>query len=352
MWGVELDDDTERKYSTYLRFCLVQGLDPIQEIEFVIGLLKKNAEAPKRVLKEALGQIQKELAGSTTEQKLNSITLMSGLAIPTMTQSVKDSILWPTFDINRALAKAVLVMLATDLAMDSNEVSGHSLTVWNDAESLKSIIESTLPRLRDSTHSAYQSQSPASSQIHPARLRVKYLADYADVEIVWTRHLPDHLELEGKKLRIFELASYLELSRNAMNDEAGIGLADCLKQGCFTSQFLTETLMTYPLLFPPKDRQWLKSQIKPHRNWTGWGWPTMTTALDPRLAAPFDNTLATDRYHRPLENSHELYERYPYWASRLHALYDEAQEPTPSTALGRYQKVGGDVNTHFCRQQL
>lgn len=94
--------------------------------------------------------------------------------------------------------------------------------------------------------------------------------------------------------------------------------------------------MTYPLLFPPKDRQWLKSQIKPHRNWTGWGWPTMTTALDPRLAAPFDNTLNTDRYHRPLENSHELYERYPYWAPRLHALYDEAHEPSPSTALGRW----------------
>lgn len=94
--------------------------------------------------------------------------------------------------------------------------------------------------------------------------------------------------------------------------------------------------MTYPLLFPPRDRQWLKSQIRPHRNWTGWGWPTLTTALDPRLAAPFDNTLATDRYHRPLENSHELYDRYPHWAPRLHALYDEAQEPGPSTALGRW----------------
>lgn len=230
MWGVELDDETERKYSTYLRFCLVQGLDPIAEIEFVVGLLKKNAEAPKRVLKEALEQIRKELAGgSTTEQKLNRLTSMNGLAIPSMTQSVKDSILSPIFDINRALAKAVLVMLATDLAMDSNEVSGHSLTIWNDAESLQSIIESTLPRLRTSAQPAHYSQSPPSSQIRPTKLRVKYLVDYAEVEIVWTRHLPDHLELEGKKLRIFELASYLELSRTAMKDEAGVRLADCLK---------------------------------------------------------------------------------------------------------------------------
>lgn len=232
MWGVELEDETERKYSTYLRFCLVQGLDPIEEIEFVIELLKNNAEAPKRLLKEALGQIRKELAGgiNSTEQRLNSITSISGVAIPTIIQSVKESILHPTFDINRALAKAALIMLATDLAMDSNEVSGHSLTVWNDSESLRSIIESTLPRLRAFTQPAYNSQSPTSSQIHPTKLRVKYLVDYADVEIVWTRHLPDHLELEGKKLRIFELASYLELSRTVMNDEAGVGLADCLKR--------------------------------------------------------------------------------------------------------------------------
>ncbi|KAG6364097.1 hypothetical protein INS49_005695 [Diaporthe citri] len=231
MWGVELDDDTERKYRTCLRFCLVHGLDPIEEIEFVIGLLKKNAEAPKRVLKEALEQIRKELAGGdTTEQQLNSITSMSGVAIPSVTQSVRDSTLCPTFDTNRALAKAALIMLATELAMDSNEVSGHSLTVWNDSESLRSIIESTLPRLRASTQPAYSSQSPASSQIHPTKLRVKYLVDYADVGIIWTRHLPDHLELEGKKSRIFEVASYLELSRTAMNDEAGVGLADCLKR--------------------------------------------------------------------------------------------------------------------------
>lgn len=231
MWGVELDNETERKYGKYLLFCLVQGLDPIEEVEFVIGVLKMNAEAPKRVLKEALVQVRKELAGgTTTEQRLNSITSISGVAIPTITQGVKESILYPTFDTNRALAKAALIMLATDLAMDSNEVTGHSLTVWNDSESLRSIIESTLPRLRAFTQPAYNSQSPTSSQIHPTKLRVKYLVDYADVEIVWTRHLPDHLELEGKKLRIFELASYLELSRTAMNDEAGVGLADSLKR--------------------------------------------------------------------------------------------------------------------------
>lgn len=94
--------------------------------------------------------------------------------------------------------------------------------------------------------------------------------------------------------------------------------------------------MTYPLLFPPKDRQWLKSQIKPHRKWSGWSWPTKTPELDQRLAAPFDNTLAADNYCQPLENSEELYRRYPYWARRLHALYEEAEDPTPSSVIGRW----------------
>lgn len=229
MWGVELDDDGEKKYSTYLHFCQFQDLEPIEEIEFVIRLLKNNPEAPKRLLKEALDQIREDhTKGSAANHNFNINSSMDGVSIPTMTQSVNDIILRPTFNPNRVLAKAVLVMLATDLAMDSNEVSGHSLTVWNDSKSLKSIMEDTLPRLRPPTQPA--PQSPASSQIHPSKLRVRDLVDYANVEIVWTRHLPDHLELEGKKLRIFELASYLELSREATNNETGAGLADSLQQ--------------------------------------------------------------------------------------------------------------------------
>lgn len=94
--------------------------------------------------------------------------------------------------------------------------------------------------------------------------------------------------------------------------------------------------MTYPLLFPPKNRHWLKSQIKPHRKWSGLVWPTKTPELDPRLAAPFDNTLGTDEYYQTLTDSAELYRRYPHSASRLQALYEEAEEPSPSSAVGRW----------------
>lgn len=220
MWELELDRDTEKQHGAYLEFCQLQGLDPVEELGFVIALLKKNVEVPKRILKEAVLQM---------EHRPEINTLTSGVIIPAVKESVKAKILCPTFDIDRAIAKAVLVMLATDLAMDSNEVSGHSLTIWNDSKSLKHIIESTLPRPQPSVSSALDSHSP-SSPIHPAKLRAKYLVDYANVEIVWTRHIPDHLELEGKKLRVFELASYLELSRTVIGDEAGNSLSDCLKQ--------------------------------------------------------------------------------------------------------------------------
>lgn len=222
MWELELDGDTEKQYGTYFQFCQLQGLDSVEELQFVVELLRKNVEIPKRVIKEAVLQM---------ERKPESDTPISEVFIPTVNEIVKERILRQAFDIDRTIAKAVLVMLATDLAMDSNEVSGHSLTIWNDSKSLKNIIESTIPRPRPPISPPLDSQSPPlTSQVHPVKLRAKYLVDYANVEIVWTRHIPDHLELEGKKLRVFELASYLELSRTVIGDEAGNSLSDSLKQ--------------------------------------------------------------------------------------------------------------------------
>lgn len=222
MWELELEGDTDKQYDTYFQFCQLQGLDSVGELHFVIELLKKNVEVPKRVLKEAVLQMGR---------KPENDTPISEVIIPPVRDSVKGKILHQKFDIDRAIAKAALVMLATDLAMDSNEVSGHSLTIWNDSKSLKNIMESTLPRPRPSISPPLDSQSlPLTSQVHPVKLRAKYLVDYANVEIVWTRHIPDHLELEGKKLRVFELASYLELSRTVVGDEAGSSLSNSLKK--------------------------------------------------------------------------------------------------------------------------
>lgn len=90
--------------------------------------------------------------------------------------------------------------------------------------------------------------------------------------------------------------------------------------------------MTLTLIFPAgQDRGWLKSQITPHLRWSGWTW-SKTAALDLRLAAPFDAIIEAQA-GKPLTNIRELYELFPHWGRRLQALYDEADEPTPSSAL-------------------
>lgn len=110
-------------------------------------------------------------------------------------------------------------MLATDLPVSSSFYSGHSAMVWEDSKSLKTIMESSLPRVRSPATSSFElSIPPHSSQIQSAKSHAKYLFDQANVEILWTTHLPDHLDLQGKKLRISELASYLELSRTLVDD--------------------------------------------------------------------------------------------------------------------------------------
>lgn len=90
--------------------------------------------------------------------------------------------------------------------------------------------------------------------------------------------------------------------------------------------------MTLTLIFPPgKDKGWLKSQVKPHLRWSGWAW-SKTAELDPRLAAPFDAIIDAE-VGAPLTSIKELHELYPHWARRLQALYEEADEPTPKSAL-------------------
>lgn len=218
MWGVDLDEYEERRFGAYLRFCHAQDLNPPEEILFVIDLLKRNANIPKGVLKDAILDFQKQiLSGDPGDLSKISSNVLN---MPTMFNNAEGKVIWPKFDVDRVLAKGVLIMLATDLAMKSSSLSGHSITVWEDSKSLGSIMESTLPRLRSSTPliAFDSSMQPRVSQIQSNKLRARYLCDFAKVEIVWTKHLPDHLELEGKRLRIFELASYLELSRAVIGD--------------------------------------------------------------------------------------------------------------------------------------
>lgn len=95
--------------------------------------------------------------------------------------------------------------------------------------------------------------------------------------------------------------------------------------GCHTPAFLYETLKTMQLLFPAHDRPWLEKRIKKQ-------------SLDKRLKAPFIFLHKEDWHSRPLTNRRELYARYPHWAVRLHTIYEEAQDPTPMSWVGRWSE--------------
>lgn len=96
--------------------------------------------------------------------------------------------------------------------------------------------------------------------------------------------------------------------------------------------------MTITLLFPPTDRAWLESLIKSHRQWPRW-W-SKSPKLDERLSKPFDVSWKEDadyeRFEPPILNIADLFEVYPHWAVRLQLIYEEAEDSTPSSAVGRW----------------
>jgi hypothetical protein len=106
---------------------------------------------------------------------------------------------------------------------------------------------------------------------------------------------------------------------------------------------LYETLKTIELLIPVRDRNWLGKKLRKGRLDGGgrWNWPWKKPTkkpLDQRLKAPFKFWYIENWDPRPLTNRRELFERYPYWAVRLHALYEEAEDPTPVSWIGRWSE--------------
>lgn len=105
--------------------------------------------------------------------------------------------------------------------------------------------------------------------------------------------------------------------------------------------------MTYTIIFPPADREWLtQTYLKPRLAWSRW--KTGTTSRDERLAAPFDAKIRTERYRKKPTNSLELYKQYPHWADRLQAMYLEAEDPSPVSGLGKWaERRRGPRHTYW-----
>jgi hypothetical protein len=77
---------------------------------------------------------------------------------------------------------------------------------------------------------------------------------------------------------------------------------------------------TYRLLFPNRHRPHTEKLVK-------------AAGKDTRLWRLDD---VHDPASRPPESIVQLYERYPRWGPRLEALYEEVNNPSPTTWLGRY----------------
>lgn len=103
----------------------------------------------------------------------------------------------------------------------------------------------------------------------------------------------------------------------------------------YDAEFVLETLMTYKLLFPLRDIAWLRGLIKKGagRSPNNGNYPT-----DKRLTSPasMDVPSSHQYYGRPIKNSQELFRRYPHWAVRLQVVFEEADDPTPTSQAGMW----------------
>jgi hypothetical protein len=100
--------------------------------------------------------------------------------------------------------------------------------------------------------------------------------------------------------------------------------------GCYSPDFLWETLKTIQLLFPPRDWDWLKEKIKEENR------RSERRLLDMELLCHFDDWHKRDPYLRALTSTDVLFRTYPYWAVRLEMIYQEAEDPTPISCFGRW----------------
>jgi len=87
--------------------------------------------------------------------------------------------------------------------------------------------------------------------------------------------------------------------------------------------------MTYRLLLPFQDLGWLDKMIKRGGD---------DDPKDPRLPSPTTIHIPWRQraYKLPIRSSSELFKRYPHWAVRLQIIFEEADDPTPTSTIGMW----------------
>lgn len=126
---------------------------------------------------------------------------------------------------------------------------GDSHADWNDDQSLENFLHATFP------FDDYKDEP--RTPIKLIKLRASYLMSHADIQIEWTRNLPDHLALDvglnTKFLKVFDLASLLDMTYEVQKGKPrDTSLSDSLTSqtrrlstnftssysGCYTPAFL------------------------------------------------------------------------------------------------------------------
>jgi hypothetical protein len=200
------------------------GLKSHKEVLFFISLLKANPNLTRKALYDACLLLSEQ----------NAVAAQGIATVPTTVSSVFDT--WADgrlpLDIDAALAVAVRTMLALNISLESDPNQstispGQTHVIWEPSETLVQLVARKFPKDQNLSTS---SQIP----IKLGNLRARSLQDHFGIKLEWTRHFADHLKLDigikSKSLKLFELASVLEISlETTVNESADLSVENSLK---------------------------------------------------------------------------------------------------------------------------
>ncbi|KAK0722660.1 hypothetical protein B0T26DRAFT_750031 [Lasiosphaeria miniovina] len=254
----------------------------------------------------------------------------SPVAGPAISQTLAGNLVNGMAKPEAYLSVAVRVMLA--LKLDVWEKGGLGIP-WKETNSLEETVGKIFPFDKPE-------DGVPSMPIKNSKLRARYIRDYASVKLIWTNYLSEHLELKTdkvpKELKIFSEAANANVSHSDHDPASRSARVPTdapirrpVDRGYYDADFLWETLMTYRLLFPFQDQNWLEALIRRGGD---------DSPMDQRLTEPAIMKIPWDRraYELPLRRCGELFKRYPRWAVRLQLIFEEADDPTPVTAMGMW----------------
>lgn len=222
MWDVELVKTGRDNLKAYFQHCEDQGISTGKGILAVITLLRNNPSKPRFALQTAITNLQRRTSDAP-------MTDAEEFAEDINTIGAEGILVSSNIQPDRSLATAVELMFGMSLALNDSAVARHSITVWEESKSVKDIIQSVFPRIGSVGVSDERQWSRTVTPIQRHKLRARYLKEHADVELEWTKHLPDHMDLDGKVLQIFELPSLLEAAHRVVDGRA-VGLEQSLKK--------------------------------------------------------------------------------------------------------------------------